>query len=192
VPAVVYVDRIEGADALMTRLAGHRAEAHKVMVNFLRALSVYIKGQAQKNLNDSKHVKTRQTLQSIDSSVDSATLSARIGVNNIVGLFLEKGTQPHPIAVRNAMALMLPVASFAGSFSLAGASPFVREASRYRATGSLRAGRSAQAAFRSSVHHPGQKSTPFLYPAYQSSTPFREALLMKAGLDITEFLAHGI
>lgn len=197
-PAAVYVDRIQGADELMARLSGHKVEANRVLVNILRNLSTFIKGDAMRNLNAGGHIKTRQTLQSIQAAVDQVQMIARIGTNNITGLFLEKGTIEHPISAKTAPALMLPIASHAGSFSLSAGSPFSREShlgrgSHYRLTGSLKAGKGAvgaQVAFFKSVHHPGQKATPFLYPAYLSSTPIREALLLAAGQEITAFLAR--
>lgn len=189
-PAAVYIDRIEGVDALTARLVNHPREAHTVLVNILRRLSLYIKADSMRRLTQEKHVRTRGTLQSIQQMVDTVQLMARVSTNNIVGLFIEKGTKEHPIAARNANALMLPIASFAGSFSLAQSSPFVRESRYYRQTGSLRAKASgAQLAFFRSVSHPGQKPSPFMYPAFTSSTPFREALLLEAGQQITRFLA---
>lgn len=179
-PVVVYVDQIQGLDPLLARLSGHKAVANRILINILRDLSMYIKAGAMKNLAGSKHVKTRATLQSIDAVLDQTRMMATIGVRNIVGLFLEKGTKPHAIVARNAAMLVLPVSS-SGSFT--------RSAGQYRATGSLRAKSTAQVAFFKSVHHPGNKPMPFLHPAYLSSAPFREALLKLAGAEITKYLA---
>ena len=187
--ATVYVDSISGLDPLLTRLAGHKLVANRIMINILRDLSMFIKVAAMKELVQHKNVRTRLTLQSITVVVDQARMIATIGTHNIIGLFLEKGTSPHPIVARNAPVLMLPV-STKGTFS-----PFRRDMGRgghYRATGSVRAGAAgagAQVAFFKSVHHPGNKPMPFLYPAFQSSTPFREALLKLAGEEITKYLA---
>lgn len=179
-PVVIYADNIQGLDPLLARLGGHKAVANRILINILRDLSMYIKSGAMHNLVAGKHTKTRLTLQSIDAVVDQVKLMATIGVHNVVGLFLEKGTKAHPIIARNAAVLMLPI-SAGGSFS--------RSAGQWRATGSLRARSSAQVAFFRSVHHPGNKPMPFLHPAYLSSAPFREAQLKLAGEEITKYLA---
>lgn len=182
-------------DALLARLQGHKAVANRILINILRASSLAIKAKAQKNLVP--HSKTRTTLQSLDAMVDQIRLMATIGTHNIAGLFLEKGTKDHPIVAKNARALMLPVSShaLAGVGSGGGASPFQRSYGRsgkYRATGSLKSGRGAsgaQVAFFQSVHHPGNRPMPFLYPAYTSSLPFINAQLVLAGEEITKYLA---
>lgn len=188
-PVVVYADKIVGLDPLLERLAGHKAVANRILIGILRTTSLFIKKDAQKNLVPHSH--TRATLQSLDAIVNDVLMMATIGTHNIAGLFLEKGTKAHPIEARNAQVLMLPVSPTAGS----GGTPFGRDYGKtghYRQTGSVKAGRGgagAQVTFRRSVHHPGNKPTPFLFPAYQSSLPFTHAQLILAGEEITKYLA---
>lgn len=190
-PVHVYIERIEGLDILVSRLNEHPLMARRVLHNFLKQLASRIKGNAQKNLTP--HSRTRTTLQGVIMRVNPDALTALIGTNQLVGLYLEKGTKPHTIAARNARALMLPVTS-----PTAGGSPFTRThgpAGAWRLTGTPRAARGrsggAQLAFFKSVHHPGQRATPWLMPAYRSAKPFQNELLKIAGQQIVDFLAHG-